>query len=68
MSLTEKDPNNVEDEHLKKLMLSAKNIQDSLLEYANSKPIKVASSSSSNIEDSKTRAMRNLIDRILDFK
>lgn len=69
MTLTEKDPSQVTDENLRKLMLSAKDIQESLLEYANAKPVKkVFVGKNETIQDSKTDAMKNLIERILEFK
>lgn len=69
MTLTEKDPNTVADENLRKLMLSAKDIQESLLEYANAKPVKrVFAGGNETINNQKTDAMKSLIERIMEFK
>jgi len=70
MNLSERNPNSVSDGNLKKLMLSAKNIQDCLLEYANSKPVKklFASDGSKNIPDiNNPKAFKDLINHIFEF-
>ena len=68
MTLTEKDPSTVKDEMLRKLMQSAKDIQESLLEYANHKPVKRVLEENMPNSEPKTKAMRGLIQRIMEFK
>ena len=71
MNLSEKNPNTVSDGNLKKLMLSAKNIQDCLLEYANSKPVKklfTNDGTKSTPDLHNPRAFKDLINHIFEFK
>lgn len=68
MTLTEKDPDTVADTRIRKLVHSAKDIQDSLLEYANFKPTKKVFVSESDTLNSKAQSMKDLVERILDFK
>lgn len=73
MNLSERNPNTVSDANLRKLMQSAKNIQDCLLEYANSKPVKklftnTTGDSKKQADINNPKAFKELIDHIFEFK
>ena len=68
MTLTERDPSTTKDETLAKLMQSAREIQDSLLQYANHKPLKKALLQNLPNREEKSKAMKNLIQQIMEFK
>lgn len=68
VSLTEKDPSTVGDDKLKRLVHSAKDIQEALLEYSSYKPSKKIFVAENETLNSKAQSMKNLVERILEFK
>lgn len=67
-TLIDKDSNGIADPKTRKLVSSAKDIQDSLLEYANFKPTKKVFVSESEALNSKAQSLKDLVERIQDFK
>lgn len=65
-ALTEKKNENIQDEHLKKLMNASEALQECLLNYANYKPNK-KNDKSKNKSDVDTN-FKPLIEKIVEFK
>ena len=77
MNISEKNPNGPLDENMKKLIISTKGLEESLLDYANSKPSKKQfngqieknnDNNNNNIEQAKTNKYKQMIDKIFEFK
>ena len=67
--LAEKDVSEIKDEDMKKLSIACKGLQDSLLEFANHKPIKSSKKGGAdNRNIFQEESFKTLIEKILEFK
>ena len=67
--LAEKDVSEIKDEDMKKLSIACKGLQDSLLEFANHKPIKSSKKGGTdNLNIFQEESFKTLIEKILEFK
>lgn len=72
MSITEKAANTShQDENLRRLVTVAKGLEETLLDYANYKPVKKGVHGATETKDciaEDTNKFRNFIDKIFEFK
>lgn len=69
MNLSEQKPDFVSDGDMRKLVLTAKNIQDYLLEQANVKPNKVAKRyPDPKLDNTDPKKFKAVIEQIFEFK
>ena len=69
MNVTEKATSNQpSDENLKRLINVAKGLEETLLDYANYKPVKKGMGESKDTLVEDTNKFRNFIDKIFEFK
>ncbi|EAS07453.2 Myb-like DNA-binding domain protein (macronuclear) [Tetrahymena thermophila SB210] len=65
--LAEKDVNEIKDEDMRKLSIACKGLQDSLLEFANHKPLKSNKKNGENKNVFQEQSFKTLIEKILEF-
>jgi myb proto-oncogene protein len=66
--LAEKDIKDLKDENIKKLSIACKGLQDSLLDFANYKPVKGEKNKKYEEKFINDNNFKHLLDRIMEFK